>query len=201
MKSIFVIIFVAFSFNLTAQTTSLDQFFGMKFGSSRDSIKKAMSLKSSFKFDLKESDGDYLQYLGGEFAGRASHSMVFIFVNNKFHTGKVFFKPTISRDILEMYNSIKSDIDNKYYLSNNTYETYEYPFEKGDLHLELAIKSDKAKFSSYWLFDRPDSKDHSPQNSITLSVLPIMMVYLTYQDGRLINIAIEKDTKKKAKDL
>ena len=201
MKSIFVIILVAFSFNLSAQPIRLDKFFGVPFGSTRDSVKKIMELKPDCSFDEKSSDLEMLVFDNVKFAGRSTQFVVFYFIDNKFYSGFVLLKPTSDAKVFELYKSFKEDFNNKYFPTDKDYEVFKYPYSKDSDNIETAIEVEKATFSCFWFFDRIDTKYETPRNVISLEITPKLMVKITYQDGLLTDQAIAKAKKKNANDL
>jgi hypothetical protein len=195
-----LIAFLLFMTISSINAQSIDGFFGMKFGSSVDSIKKAMLSKQGSTIESKFCTDSRLVFTGLKFAGRNALLMRFSFVNNKFHTGTAAFTSDLESKVVDLYNDIKGEINEKYHQSTSDYEQYKYPYEKGDGHTETAIKLGKASFATYWFFKHPISGNKDYQNSITLEISSNLTISITYQDGMLINEAIEKKKEKNFKD-
>ena len=92
----------------------LDGFWEIKFGSSLEDAKKIMESKPGcvFRENGKENQ---LMCLGLKFAGKNTFAIRLDFWNNKFHTANVYFEPTESCNIIELYNEIKSGLNKKYF--------------------------------------------------------------------------------------
>lgn len=193
----FVLIFLLFV-SVKSFSQTLDGFFGMKFGSSMDSIKKVMLSKPGCKFDTKNSTDDCLIFDGLKFAGRDIGFMMFSFTNNKFHTSKVALISELESKTVDLYKEIKAELNEKYFTTKSDYEFYKSPYEKGDGYTESAIKLGKAEFSSYWEFKNPFST--TEKNIISLVIKPSLTILIGYQDGILINEVVSKSKEKNFKD-
>lgn len=196
MKNFILIILLLVSVNSFSQT--LDGFFGMKFGSSKESIKKIMLEKPGCNFDTKHSTEDILIFNGLKFAGRDIQFMLFSFTNNKFHTSRVVLVSELESKTVELYNEIKGELNEKYFTTKSDYEFYKSPYEKGDGYTESAIKLGKAEFSAFWKFKNPNSPEG--QNIISLEINPSLSISLGYQDGVLIKEVVSKTKEKNYKD-
>jgi hypothetical protein len=173
----------------------LEGFLGIKFGASTESVKDFMLAKPNCNLDLENSDNNQLFFEGAKFAGRDPLFILFKFVDNKFHTACVLIKPKLESQTIDLYNEIKDEINEKYYKTSEDYETYKYPYEKNDGHTETAIELGKASFSSYWKFNA-SSKD----NYIALSITEGLHIKISYQDGMLVQIAVERENAKNNDD-
>lgn len=185
-------------FCVRAYSQNLDSFFGVKFGSPQEAVKKVMLSKPGCKLDTKDSDDNTLVFSGVKFAGRETFLIVFNFVNNKFHTAKVLIPSSLPSKAILLYNEIKSELNEKYYLTLDDFENYEYPYEKGDGYTESAIKLGKATFTAFWVFSNTNSTED--KNSISLQVTETLDILLTYQDGALIKEAVQKRKDQDFKD-
>lgn len=63
---------------------------------------------------------------------------------------RIFIDLDTKSNYLETYYSIQSDLEKKYGKPWDKGERFEYPFKKGDGHLELALKTDKASIYTTW---------------------------------------------------
>lgn len=174
----------------------LDGFFGIKFGSSQELVKSTM-IKKGFIFNNK-SDGTNLLFHKGKFAGREVRDIMFVFHNKQFHTAYVSFVPSLSGDIINLYEIICKEIIDKYFPADLVVERYIYPFEKDDGHYETAIKSGKAKLVSFWEFKAP--KNNAKNNRITVMIASDMFVGLIYIDGYLSELAQNAEKEENTKD-
>jgi hypothetical protein len=196
-KVLFIVILLMFSTLIFAQ--SLDGFLGLRFGTTADSVKKIMLAKPGCKLGVK-STKDVLMFTDCKFAGRGATLIVFRFINNKFHTGRVFLSPSLDSKIVELFNTVKGELNERYYTTTQDYERYDYPYEKGDGYYESAIKLGKAHFSAYWDFTNPKSENKEDNNIISLEIDEDMYVIIGYQDGALIKEAVEAQKSKDYKD-
>jgi len=197
MKIVCFLTSIILAFSSYSQT--LEKFYGFRFGTTVDSVKKGMLSKPGCKID-PESSKDLLIFSGVNFAGRDVLIICFAFVNNKLHTGSVYISPRLESGILDLYNQIRTELNEKYYFSTEFYESYKYPYEKEDGHTITAIKLGKAKFSTYWKFKNPKSESEEDQNLISLRITENLSVKIIYQDGVLINEAVDQQKKENYKD-
>src|ERR687884_1112783 len=194
-RALMVNVFILFSAcNFFAQTTekTLDGFWGMKFGSSIAECKRIILSKEGAVLDTKHSTENKLIVDGAEFGGRKTAFIALLFTDNKLHTAKVYFVPRLESKVFELYDEIKSEINDKYYVTKNDYRLFKYPYEDGDGYETQAIKLGKASIASFWSFPRSDGH----KNSISLEINETLIVILSYQDGLLIEEAIEKQKSK-----
>lgn len=198
MKTIILLVFMAISTVSNGKT--LDVFFGFRFGCSMDSIKKGMLMKPGCTIDSKNSNETRLVFDNVKFAGRDASFMSFSFINNKFHTGAVSIAPNLKSQIIDLYNEIKSELNEKYFVTKDDFEIYKSPYEKGDGYYETAIKLGKASFSSYWMFENPKSNKEDQKNTISLKITETLNISIKYQDGILIDEAVDKSKAKNFKD-
>lgn len=196
MKKILFVALLFITNSIYSQT--LDSFMGIKFGTSRDSVKKIMLSKQGCTLNKESSGDDFMAFQNVKFAGREALFISFKFVDNKFHTSSVLFTSTLESKAIELYNDIKDELNEKYYKTESDFETYKYPYEKDDGHVETAIKIGKATFSSFWGFK--NSNDENITNYISLIISETLSIILSYQDSILLKIAIEREKQKNNAD-
>lgn len=183
-----------FSVNTFGQ--GIEGFMGIKFGTSIDVVKKTMLSKPGCTLDNKYSDTNHLVFDGIKFAGRETLFIRFEFVDKKFHTATAFFKPNLSSKTIDLYNEIKSEINEKYYITEEDFEIYRSPYEKGDGYTESAIRLGKASFSAFWKYKNTNTTE-DVNNYIALEINENLNIELSYQDGVLVKISSQR---KKAKN-
>lgn len=198
MKSIFLAFFLTICYFSYSQVQNLEGFLGIKFGSSREEVKKSMLLRQDCKLDIQNSNENVLFFDNVNFGGRKTEYIIFKFVNNQFHTGAVVLKPELESKCIELYTKIKDELNEKYFVTDKDYENYKYPYEKGDGHAETAIAVGKAEFVSYWFFNQ--DTDGEIQNAISIQIKEDFNIVITYQDGKLITEAIKKQKESNFKD-
>ncbi len=178
---------------------NIESFLGIKFGTSIDSVKRIMLSKPGCLIDKKNSDSTQLVFDGVKFAGRETVLMQFKFVNKRFHTGIAFIKPRLTSQTVELYNTIKGEVNEKYYTTSEDFETYKSPYEKGDGYTESAIKLGKAIFEAYWK-SKKNSQTEDEDNYICVEITDGLLIKISYQDGALVKIASSQDKAKKSLD-
>lgn len=91
-----------------------------------------------------------------------------------------------------MYKQICTELNKKYYKTEKTYETYDYPYEKNDGHTETAISLGKAEFSSFWNFNNLNKKD----DYISVEINQYLEVVINYEHGELTNAMVNLNKEK-----
>jgi len=195
MKQILTILLISVCISATSQT--LEGFMGIKFGASSETVKHTMSARPECRLNKQYSTEESLAFEGAMFAGRQTAIILFSFVNNKFYTASVFIIPSLESEAIELFNTIKEELDEKYFSTREYFETYKYPYEKGDGYTESAIKQGKASFIAFWAFQDADS---SNKNFISLEIGKSLSIIITYQDGNLIKEASMLAKEKNYKD-
>src|SRR5690606_14305364 len=122
MKShIIAAFFLLLPFSTLCQTTdSLDGFFGINFGSSKEQALKIMKSKGH-KPIVEETD--YLGYSDVRFGGRKSYTLLLLFNRDRLFEAEVSFKSDLESKTIDLYKSILEDLEDKYGVGN-TYERY-----------------------------------------------------------------------------
>jgi len=176
-----------------------DAFLGLKFGASVEHVKETILAKPGCVLDIENSDNENIIFNGLKFAGRETLLIMFRFIDNKFHTAHVFIKPKLESHIIDLYNEIKDEINDKYYITEEDYETYKFPYEKNDNYTETAISLGKASFSSFWKFKNRDTSENI-YNYITLDITENLDIRVCYQDGILAELYMTKQKEKNQAD-
>lgn len=180
-----LLLLVALSF-----ADTLTGFWGIPFGSSIETTKKAMIGRGTL--DVKESTKEILLYEKVRFAGRTTKWIMIGFVNNKMHTVRIFFKTDVANKSIDLYQAIKRELNEKYFISTSDYVDFKSPYEEGDGYEITAVRTGAADYSCYWFFTRPGEEDPEMQNIIWLELDTELYVILGYQDGRLIKTVTAK---------
>lgn len=196
MKNIIILMSLfVYSFNCFAQVANtkpvLEGFLGIKFGSSQEEVRNVMLTKQGFKYNSELSDNNRLIFGEGMFAGNYAENLAFVFVNNKFYTSILIFKPSSSSKILELYQEIVNGITKKYFKPDVVKEEYLEPYKKDDGFFESAIKLEKTNIRTQWLLKNPITKDDD--SFISVKVDDDMKIYLGYMDGYLMYHNDKKD--------
>jgi hypothetical protein len=174
-----------------ASKTKLTGFFGMPFGSSMEECRKVMLSKGG-TLDKKSSNASALVFDAVTFGGRKTFFMRLEFHKNRLCNAKAFFKPVMEAKVFDLYNDIKADLTSKYPDLPQEFETYKYPYEKGDGHEITAIKLGKASVATFWVF--------ADNNAISIEIISDVVIKLTYEDAGLARKAIEEEKVKSSSD-
>jgi len=172
------------------------EFYGIKFGFTKELSKSIM--KSKGWIIDSEKTGSII-YKENNFLKRSAN-IILKFVNNEFYEGIAIFSPKLDSGILDLYNSINEDVSLKYG-KGESYESYSYPYEKNDGHLETALSLGKANFNTYWSKKSENKLSKKDYNIISTEITENLLVILTYQDAERIKIAINEQNKSKLEDL
>ncbi len=194
MKNLLLILFFVNTPYLLMSSVKIDGAMGIKFGSNREQVKQEMAKKPDYILDEKNCDINNLFYKNGRFAGRDVEYLLLTFVDNKFQGAAIFFRAHLESEVIDDYNSIRDDLNQKYYVTEVIKEEYKYPYEAGDGFTETAIKQGKAKFLSVWKFESSINSEYN--SSIILSISEDLKIILIYQEGTLGNIASEREKNK-----
>ncbi len=179
-----------------ASKQELDSFWGIKFGSTIQEVEEIMKTKNAI-IDEEDSTDEIKIYTNCIFAGRETEYILLYFVNDSFFAAKVGFKEDLDTKTIELYKSIRSELNEKYYPTKLTVEKYKKPYYKGDGFEITAIQTGYAIIQSTWAFCKKDSEK---LRGITLQILPNLVVQLSYQDDELLDIALEKEKNKNIQD-
>lgn len=174
----------------------IQEFYGIKFGTSKEASKAIMKSKG---WVVDSEKAGSVVYKENTYLKREAN-IIIKFVKNEFYEGVVLFYPQIESQILDLYNSIVDDVSLKYG-EGDSYESYSYPYEKNDGHLETALSLGKAKFSTYWYKKDGNNLTKKEYNVISTVISENLGVILTFQDSERINIAINEQNKSKLEDL
>lgn len=175
---------------------SLDGFMEIKFGSSPETVKKIILAKPNAELEKEHTKDNTLFFKGLTFAGREVLMIGFKFIDNKFYDAIVGLRVTSSTKIYELYKEIKTELNNKYFVTTDEHEEYKSPYKKGDGLTEQAIQKGKANMYAYWKFKNGDLDT----NYIGLGTSNGFFISLNYRNGVLAKLAEEKNKAEKNKD-
>lgn len=187
-KLTLIILLIAVCFEIKAQEKQIDSFLGIKFGSSKAQVLKAMSARGS-TLDLAKSNGDFQNYKNVKIGTRKVDVFSIRFVDDKVFQADFYFIPELEAKTIDLYNDIVEDVTNVYG-TGSPFKNFQHPYEDGDGFELSAIKLGKATYNTYW----------NRINSIVVSIIPAMAVKLEYQDDVLVKVAIEKQNQIKKDD-
>lgn len=171
---------------------------GVPFGSSKADVKAIMKSKYP-DADLIQDLSTVLTYTGIKFAGKQTIGIIFSFnFEDHFHTSKVLLSTDIDEKVMDIYEGVVSDIDEKYHRHDHQIEKWSYPYDSSDRnnHLVTAIKMNKLTCQTLWKFPIEGKED----NMIEVTINNKCSVVITYQDGDLITSVVKKNKEKNSQD-
>ncbi|GAB3430470.1 hypothetical protein [Niabella aquatica] len=163
-------------------TLRINSFLNIPFGESKEAVITKITERGG-RLDNENGLEDALLFNNLKFAGRDCEFMIFNFVNDKFCRAFVYLKANLDSKTIGLYSQIKGELNEKYYMSREDYETYEYPYAKNDGHAETAIILGKANFSCFWKFKNDTSND---DDYISLRINEQFSIIVVYESGRLM---------------
>ena len=166
----------------------LDAFLNIPFGTPSEEVKNLLTARAGCVFDQENSNLDNLLFHGIKFAGRETLLISLLLFDGKFCKALVFIQPNLEAQTVSLYQEIKAEINDKYFVSKQDYETYTYPYEKNDGYTESAISTGKASFSCYWNFPNRSLVD----NYIAIEINEHMNIIVSYEDGFLMDLLVQK---------
>lgn len=177
------------------ENLKLEGFLGITFGSSQEDSKKILKTRNGI-IDSQNSNENSLLYDGIKFAGHITELVILSFYEDKLAKASVYIKPELESRIVNIYIGICDDLNKKYYVSTKNFETYDYPYEKNDGHTETAISLGNADFSCFWNFINIGKED----DYISVSISERMEIIISYENGELNNLLVNKHKENDALD-
>jgi hypothetical protein len=174
----------------------LDGFLGIEFGSSLEIVKEKFASKTGIILESVDDENDALFCNGAKFAGRETEMMLFLSFDNQFCKGVVYVKPSLESKVIDLYNQIRNEINQKYFKTDLDYEFYTSPYEKDDGYTESAISLGKADFSCYWNFENIGTIE----NTISLIISEKLEIVISYENGNLMKLLVERNQEKNSVD-
>jgi hypothetical protein len=191
-----LLLFILLFQSIATHSQSLKEFWGVKFGDSKDSAKAKVLMNHNIVPNSK-SDGDIILFNAKTFAGEKCEYIAFCFVDNKFYKGVVFLSGDNNEETFDIYDRLKAKLSQKYRSPVKDIESYKYPYEKGDGHRVTAVKLGKASILCQWTI----SSDGVLDGYISMMITNDLSVGLQYEDALYSEIAKRKQLTKESKDL
>lgn len=148
-------------------------------------------------FDKENSTEEALFFNGLSFAGRQTTLIMLLFMNNKFCKSAVYIKPKLDAYAVDNYKEIKSELNLKYFVTEDDFELYDEPYEKNDGYTENGISVGKVSFSAYWKFHDANG---GLDDFIVLKISEDFDIIINYEDGDLIEDLSNKVKSKNSED-
>jgi len=185
-----------------AQLSQYNGALGVEFGCSKEAVKAMMSSKHpDAKFNQAKNNS--LQWTDGKWAGEDVAVWTFVFTeSNKLHSIKISLMPTHEYEIWDLYKSIKNLMVDKYGEPKDDIVNWKSPYTIDDKEQYgiSALKNGKVDYWSFWQKSN-NPADEQDYNAISVEILSLVAVRVTYQNGLLINEAIKQSNQKKQGDM
>lgn len=192
MKKLVLVISILFiSGSIFAQTTKpIDGVLGFKFGAKALDVKNTITAKGGI-LNISESNYPSSLKFTNVSLGHVKAELTGVkFIDGKAYEVGFIFRIDEGAKTIDVYNDLVNTLTGVYGKGITT-RTFKSPYADGDGNELEAIKSGNADISTAWV-----DKDNAIQIKIVSQPLVIM---LTYQDGKLAQLAInQKDAKEKA---
>ena len=190
MKNLIITTLLLLSLQANSQTLKpINSFLGINFGSSSAQVLIALKAKGGV-FNKQNSNNDMLVFTGLSLGHRKVDILIVHLVDDKAFEAIFGFTPELEAKTIDEYNSLASDI-NEIYGKGKEFKKFKQPYEDGDGYELSAIKSGNAEYNTYWI---------DGDNSISEEITTHAGIRLTYQDGKLIKVAIERRKAKEKSD-
>jgi hypothetical protein len=204
MKKLFIAVLATLSISLcNAQDMQMKGVMSLEFGSTREQVKQTLLAKqpgakvySSTERSMSFQDVTWGAYKTFLFMCQFSD-------DNRLHSVLIFVEPDHCSKVFTLYDEITKIINERYYVTTKSLESYSYPYERKDKYryTETMVKNGKVTMQSLWTFDsRSTPTDTEDDNCIKAEVADECLVIITYQDGLIIDEVIAKQKAKQSKD-
>ncbi len=169
-----------------AQENGLSGILNVNFGSSMAEARMSFLLHDGVLLDTAHSDDNNLVYDGGRLAGQPVAFWILGFVDDQMHTGKAIVQPQ-REHLIAVYEALVANFTATYGAPTYQVARFDDPYELGDGFETHAISFGKGHFSTLWKFSDEDS-----ENAISITIDENLYIPIVYQNGRLIDMAIEQ---------
>jgi hypothetical protein len=139
-----IALFVSISVHASAAVASFN-FADLEWSSSQELVKETLA-KKGYKYNSKK---DNIFIFEGNVAGNPAEVYCIFDKENRLVRLVLRF-PTKDSECLDCYAKMKESLSKKYGKPTDDYEIFRAPYEKGDGHQELAIKTNKATIKCFW---------------------------------------------------
>lgn len=197
MKIILLILLLPFS----VSSQNLEGVWELKWGISVDSAINSIKKKKGYTPEIIKTDTTTtLLFKNAQWGFQTSNLTRLEFYKDKLYSAYGFFTPANPEDYLDVYNSIKRSISQKYFLPTEEKEEYKPPFKDSDSNKMkvYAILKGYATIVCSWTFTT-EPKDKNV-GFIGLTITKDIGIILLYQDGNLSEIINKQATNQALKD-
>ncbi len=204
MKKLFIAALATLSINLcNAQDTQMKGVLSLEFGMTKEKVKDVILSKQP-ESKVYSSTPVSMTFQDVKWGAYKTFLMICQFSDDdRLHTVMFFLKPDHCSNIFTLYDEVTGIMTNKYNAPSTNLEHYRYPYEKKDKYryTETMVKNGKVIMTSLWKFDIYNTPENENDNNfIKIAVVDDCMVQVMYQDGILIDQAVEKKKAKESND-
>lgn len=174
---------------MTHSMEKLKTIFGIPFGISRDELfEKLEGRYYHYSKDMDPSPNTIKIYYI-ELAGRDTKCVFFNFYQNQLCSVEIVYVPEFEDKIIEEYNSIKKEISNRYYVSENDFFEFEPPHYPTNDFSEIikALNKGHLKIECWWNF----KSDTDLDDYISIKISSDEKIHLKYENSELTKKYIE----------
>ena len=124
-----------------------------------------------------------------EIAGRKAKEVFFNFYQDQLCSTEIVYEPEFDDKIIEEYNSIKKEISNRYYVSENDFFEFEPPHYPTNDFSEIikALNKGHLKIECWWNF----KSDTDLDDYISIKISSDEKIHLKYENSELTKKYIE----------
>ncbi|HEY0244901.1 MAG TPA: hypothetical protein VGC01_05005 [Mucilaginibacter sp.] len=176
-----------------SQTTPIDGFLGVKFGSSKLAVITALKAKGAV-LNKEGSGPDILIFQKVKLGNRSSNALVVMFTNNKAYCGLFDFELDDQPKVIDYYHSLVKDIEGKYGPGSPIVD-FKSPFKDGDGNELVAFQQGYATMFTDWTSGKGSIRATIHHEGDNLSVM------LFYTDDELKAQVDAKENSKQKSDL
>ncbi|RCH56163.1 hypothetical protein DJ568_05330 [Mucilaginibacter hurinus] len=194
MKQFLITVVFLFITSIAFSQKKIDGFLGIKLGSDKESVIKAITLRGG-ELDVENTKSTNVTFRNVKVGANNAFGLIVKFINGKAFQASFLFSPTSDSKLISFYNQFVEDLD-AVYGKGDSFKRFTSPYEDGDGYELTAIKAEKAEFNTFY-----DDKSAEPtKNMISVRITSGMNVNLLYQDGVLIQEAINAQNEQNRSD-
>lgn len=161
----------------------LKTIFGIHFGISREELFKKLEGRYYHYFSRHDPSPNTVNISYIEIAGRKAKEVFFNFYQDQLCSTEIVYEPEFDDKIIEEYNSIKKEISNRYYVSENDFFEFEPPHYPTNDFSEIikALNKGHLKIECWWNF----KSDTDLDDYISIKISSDEKIHLKYENSEL----------------
>lgn len=195
MKRIVSLLLLLLPFGVLAQLNKpIAGFYGLSFGSKKDSVISALKARGAVNID--SVNADFISFTGMKFGNREGDFFGLRFIDGLFFEGIVAFVVKQDPQVDSEFTAIRNDLTSVYG-NGKSYSHFKSPYRIGDGYESTAIKGGYGKLMHAWHEGRDINDD---VDYILLETTPDIYLKITYRYAKLAKIAIQRAKNKASQD-